>query len=67
MGGMIGGIFFPSRPGYHYFIEDREALHRSIELVLSRPAERYWVGHGGPLKVKEVEQWYQSIQRKQIS
>ena len=58
MGGMLGGAFFPGQPGYHYFIEDRTVLHRSIERVLDRPVQRYWVGHGGPLQAKDVRNWY---------
>lgn len=58
MGGMLGGAFFPGRPGYHYFIEDRIVLHQSIERVLDRPVQRYWVGHGGPLQAKDVRNWY---------
>jgi glyoxylase-like metal-dependent hydrolase (beta-lactamase superfamily II) len=58
MGGMLGGAFFPGRPGYHYFIEDLTVLHRSIERVLDRPVQRYWVGHGGPLQAKDVRNWY---------
>jgi hydroxyacylglutathione hydrolase len=58
MGGMLGGALFPGRPGYHYFIEDRAEVHRSIERVLDRPVQRYWVGHGGPLKANDVRNWY---------
>lgn len=59
MGGMLGGAILPKRPGYHYFIENRELLHRSIEMVLSRrPVLRYWVGHGGPLNAQDVFRWY---------
>ena len=58
MGGMLGGAIFPGRPGYHYFIEDRTEVHRSIERVLDRPVQRYWVGHGGPLKANDVRNWY---------
>jgi len=58
MGGWLGGLFFPTLPDYHYFIEDRPLLHSSIENILTRPAQRYWVGHGGPLKAKDVTKWY---------
>lgn len=61
MGGMLGGMLLPGLPGYHYFIEDYDLLHRSIEKVLSRPAKRYWVGHGGPLKAQDVEKWYRRM------
>lgn len=54
MGGLLGGAILPTRPSYHYFIEDRESLHRSIEWVLNRPVKRYWVGHGGPLPASDV-------------
>lgn len=61
MGGMMGGAFFPTRPGYHYFIEDREKLHRSIEKVLQLRGERYWVGHGGPFSYSAIARWYERI------
>ena len=61
MGGMMGGAFFPSKPGYHYFIQDREKLHRSIETVLKLRGERYWVGHGGPLKYSAIARWFEKV------
>jgi glyoxylase-like metal-dependent hydrolase (beta-lactamase superfamily II) len=61
MGGMMGGAFFPTRPGYHYFIQDREKLHRSIETVLAVGAERYWVGHGGPFTHSAIARWYEKV------
>lgn len=61
MGGMLGGTFFPSRPGYHYFIQDGEKLHRSIESVLRLDGKRYWVGHGGPLTHEAIARWYEML------
>jgi hydroxyacylglutathione hydrolase len=61
MGGMMGGAFFPAQPGYHYFIEDREKIHRSIEAVLQLRGERYWVGHGGPFSYSAIARWYEKI------
>lgn len=61
MGGMMGGAFSPTRPGYHYFIEDREKLHQSIETILQLRGERYWVGHGGPFTYSAIHSWYERI------
>jgi len=61
MGGMMGGAFFPSNPGYHYFIQDREKLHRSIEAVLKLRGDRYWVGNGGPLKYSAIARWFEKV------
>lgn len=61
MGGIFGGTFFPSVPGYHYFIEDRNKIHRSIEAVLELRGERYWVGHGGPFTHSAIARWYEKV------
>lgn len=61
MCGMMGGAFFPTQPGYHYFIEDREKLHRSIETILQLRGERYWVGHGGPFTYSAIARWYEKV------
>jgi hydroxyacylglutathione hydrolase len=59
MGGMLGGTFFPHDPGFHYFIQSREQMHRSIRAVLSLDAQRYLVGHGGPFTKTAITNWYQ--------
>lgn len=61
MGGMMGGALFSTLPGYHYFIEDRKKLHRSIEAVLQLRGERYWVGHGGPFSHSAIARWCEKI------
>lgn len=61
MGGMMGGAFFPRKPGYHYFIQDREKLHRSIETILQLRGDRYWVGHGGPFTYSAISRWYERV------
>ena len=66
MGGMLGGVLLPGRPGYHYFIENYESLHQSIEWILTRPAKRYWVGHGGPLTTQDVAKWYQRLRHNSL-
>ena len=48
-------------PGYHYFIQDREKLHRSIETVLQLRGKRYWVGHGGPFTHSAIARWYERV------
>lgn len=49
MGGWLGGYIFPKIPGYHYFVNDKEALHRSIRKLLDAGVHTFYCGHGGPL------------------
>lgn len=55
MGGHLGGTFAPTQPRYHYFIEDRDAIHASIRRLLDLGVERFFVGHGGPLARRDVQ------------
>ncbi|GAB4516588.1 MAG: MBL fold metallo-hydrolase [Anaerolineae bacterium] len=54
MGGHMGGFFQPTRPRYHYFAEDLNAVHQSIHRLLALNVEEFYVGHGGPLMRKDV-------------
>ena len=53
-GGYLGGKLFPSRPGLHYFVEDRPQLRASIAKVLALSPRAIWTGHGGPLDPEAV-------------
>jgi len=57
MGGWIGGYINPWLPGYHYFIDDREAIHRSLRKLLDMGAQKFYPGHGGPLLRGDVERF----------
>jgi len=57
MGGWIGGYIIPEQPGYHYFIDDVDALHRSMRKLLDMGAQRFFPGHGGPLERADVEKF----------
>jgi hydroxyacylglutathione hydrolase len=55
MGGMMGGMFFPTWPGYHYFAEDLTAVHTSLKALLRHAPSLWYVGHGGPLTLPAVQ------------
>lgn len=57
MGGLLGGYLNPELPTYHYFIDDRQLVHRSIKKLLDMGVERFFPGHGGPLGRKAVERF----------
>jgi hydroxyacylglutathione hydrolase len=55
MGGHLGGTFAPTKPRYHYFIDNRDTVHASIRRLLDLGVERFFVGHGGPLSRRDVQ------------
>jgi glyoxylase-like metal-dependent hydrolase (beta-lactamase superfamily II) len=55
MGGFMGGEFLPHLPDYHYFADDLKEIDQSIRKILTFRADKYYVGHGGPLKRENVE------------
>jgi glyoxylase-like metal-dependent hydrolase (beta-lactamase superfamily II) len=55
MGGYLGGTFFPHLPDYHYFADDLDEIGRSIRKLMDTTADRFHVGHGGPLKRGLIE------------
>jgi glyoxylase-like metal-dependent hydrolase (beta-lactamase superfamily II) len=61
MGGFLGGVLMPSKPDKHYFAEDIIVLHESIKRLMALPAERFYVGHGGPLLLKDVQQRFKYL------
>lgn len=54
MGGFMGGQFFPHLPDYHYFADDLNEIRNSIRKILHFKADRFYVGHGGPLDRADV-------------
>lgn len=55
MGGIMGGSFLSSRPGYHYFADDLAEVRRSIQKLLRHSPSKIYVGHGGPLDPAAVK------------
>lgn len=55
MGGIMGGTFLSSRPGYHYFADDLAQVRQSIRKILRHSPSKIYVGHGGPLDPVAVE------------
>lgn len=66
MGGVMGGNLFGSRPNYHYFIDDLDALHSSIQKVLDCNPSKLYVGHGGPLSTGDVTRHFETILERKI-
>ncbi len=50
----MGGNLFGSRPNYHYFAEDLNAVHQSLRALLMAGVQTFYVGHGGPLQRNDV-------------
>jgi glyoxylase-like metal-dependent hydrolase (beta-lactamase superfamily II) len=61
MGGWLGGNLLGSRPNYHYFIDDLDAVHASMKRILSYKPAALYVGHGGPLKADDVIRRFSSV------
>jgi glyoxylase-like metal-dependent hydrolase (beta-lactamase superfamily II) len=61
MGGWMGGNLLGSRPNYHYFIDDLDAVHASMKKILVHKPSTLYVGHGGPLKSADVVQRFSSV------
>ncbi len=61
MGGYMGGNLFGSRPNYHYFADDLNAVHKSICALFDAGVKTFYVGHGGPLLREDVEKRFEFI------
>jgi len=55
MGGFMGGEFLPHLPDYHYFADDIKEIDQSIKKILTFNVDKFYVGHGGPLKRDDIE------------
>lgn len=55
MGGFMGGQFFSHLPDYHYFADDIEEVKKAIRKILEFKADKFYVGHGGPLTRDSVK------------
>jgi glyoxylase-like metal-dependent hydrolase (beta-lactamase superfamily II) len=63
MGGLMGGLLFGNRPNYHYFIDDLNAVHTSIQKILTYQPKTLYVGHGGPLNTEVAQLYFQNYIR----
>ena len=54
MGGIMSGNLFGSRPTYHYFFDDFDAIKSSIQKIIEMKPWKVHVGHGGPLLMEDV-------------
>ena len=54
MGGWLGGAWLGAHPNYHYYIDDLEQLHASLNKIMDLKPARLHVGHGGPLSLAAV-------------
>jgi hydroxyacylglutathione hydrolase len=61
MGGYLGGHLFAGKPGYHYFVNSKDDLHRSIRKLLDMNVHTFYTGHGGPLQRERVEKWWGNL------
>lgn len=58
MGGNMGGNLFPSRPNYHYYIDDLSQVRASIKKLVDLKVKKFYVGHGGPLDAEAVQKYF---------
>ncbi|MCA2002768.1 MAG: MBL fold metallo-hydrolase [Chloroflexi bacterium] len=61
MGGYMGGNLLGRRPNYHYFADDLNAVHGSIQNLLDAGVKTFYVGHGGPLERDDVARRFARI------
>jgi glyoxylase-like metal-dependent hydrolase (beta-lactamase superfamily II) len=61
MGGWAGGALFGSRPNYHYYIDDLDQLHGSLQRIMSYKLSKLYVGHGGPLTTADVRARFSKV------
>lgn len=61
MGGWLGGAWLGARPNYHYYIDDLEQLHASLNKIMDLKPARLHVGHGGPLSLAAVAARFEQI------
>lgn len=52
---LLGGIMMRGRPKKPPFEEDAFAVADSLEQLLSRGCERFYLGHGGPLSASSIQ------------
>jgi glyoxylase-like metal-dependent hydrolase (beta-lactamase superfamily II) len=61
MGGFTNGAFGAAEPGYHFFVNDLDAIHASLRKLVALAPARLYVGHGGPLPLEKVRARFAQI------
>ncbi|MFK7985359.1 MAG: MBL fold metallo-hydrolase [Sandaracinaceae bacterium] len=54
LGGYLGGTIAPQVPTEHYFQEHPRAVRAILEWLLASGAERFHLGHGGPVSAEDL-------------
>lgn len=57
LGGSFGGAFSPGTAGEHYYQSNLRLNHCNVQRLLDRGAQRFYVGHGGPIDRASVMAW----------
>ncbi len=55
MGGYFGGLVSPQLPDFHYFADNLEEVKKSVQKLLTFNCHTFYVGHGGYLTKKTIE------------
>ncbi len=63
-GGYFGGALFANRASEHYFHGDSARNYQSLRALLDLGAHTFYIGHGGPLPRRSVEQAQQTLASK---
>lgn len=64
-GGFLGGAAFWHIPRYPYFlynVADKAEVRASVRKLLDAGAQRFYVGHGGPMSRAAVEGWLKRVE-----
>lgn len=64
-GGALGGALLPGIPRYPYYlydVQDKAQVRASVRKVLDAGAQRFYVGHGGPMSRAAVESWLARVE-----
>ena len=56
MGGILFNMIRPSKPRFHFFIQDIQMIRWSLSRLLKLNLNRLHPGHGNPLAVKDIKQ-----------
>ena len=59
-GGDLGGLFFPHSPREHLYQADPARDHANVRTLLDRGVQRFYLGHGGPVRRADVARWLES-------
>jgi len=49
--------FFRRKPAYHFFADDKDYVYAILSDLVEKKYQTYFVGHGGPLNKKDIQQF----------